>query len=124
MPGLPEIGNGKILFNVHMGRSTLQRVLEQMTDHFTAAIFPQERDVLTVQLNGALIYIEITGNCAKHGGFACAVGADNGGKLSGIQMQAQIVQCGLLVDGTGVKGLGNIGQCQHFAPPRRAAFCF
>ena len=95
-----------------------------MANHLAAAIFPHKRDVLPVQLNSALIHVEITGNRAKYGGFARAVGTNDGGKFACVQMKAQIVQRRLLIDGTGVKGLGNIGECQHFAPPRRAAFCF
>lgn len=90
----------KFFFDGHMGRGALQRILKQMANHLAAAIFPQKRDVLPVQLNSALIHVEITGNRAKHGGFACAVGTNDRGKFACVQMKAQIVQCRFLIDGT------------------------
>ena len=111
--GSAHIGKGEIFFDGHVGGGTFQRVLKHPSDELAALIVRQAGDVLTVQTNVAAVYRERTGNGVEQGGFARAVGAENGDEIAFFQVQTQVCQCLFLVDGAGVEGFGNVGNFQH-----------
>ena len=79
-----------------------------------APVLREEGDVFSVQRNRTFIHIESAGNGIEQGGLASTVGTDNGGKVSGIQMKGQAGNGGFGIDGSEVKGFGNMFQVQHF----------
>ncbi len=124
----PQVGQGHVLLNGHVGRCTPHGVLEQTAQLTAAAVSRQIGDVLPVQGDVSLIGEEISGNGVEHGGLAGAVGAHDGGEITRLQLQGQVVQCLLLVDSARVEGLGQVIQLQHvnappFLPPWHGAFC-
>ena len=62
------------------------------------------------------------GDGVHQGGFAGAVGADDGDKFAGRQVQADIVQRQMLVGSAGGKGFGYMGNRQHEAASFRPCF--
>ena len=115
--GGPEIGQGQVFLNGHVGGGAFQGVLEHPADEFAPLIVRQPGDVHSVQNHLAGIRLKGSGDGVEHGGFACAVGAENGDEVPGGQMEAQIVQGPLFIHGAGGKGFGDVVQSQHFALP-------
>ncbi len=125
----PEVGQREVLLDGHVRRGALEGVLEEVADDPAALKFGREGDVLPAQLDAALVGDEAAGDGIEQGGFARAVGADDGGEVPRFHLQADAVQRHLLVDGAGVKGLVQILQFQHFhlrpppsSGPRASAF--
>ena len=109
-----KVGQRQILLDGHVGGRTLERVLEQVADDPAALIFRREGDVLAAQRDAALVGDEAAGDGIEEGGFARAVGADDGGEVSRFHGQADAVQGHFLVDGAGVEGLVQVTKFEHF----------
>ena len=109
-----DIFQRQIFLDGHVGCGALERVLEQMPDDLAALVLRRKGDVLSAQQNAALVGDKAAGDGVEQGGFARAIGAHDGGKISGLHLQAYAVQCHLFVDGAGVKGLVQVVQLQHF----------
>ena len=77
----------------------------------------QASDVHTVDEDLALVHRPHTGHGIQHGGFACAVAANDGDKIALVQLQVQTVQGGLLVHRACIEGFGNILDLKHFLRP-------
>ena len=84
----PQVGQCQIFLNGHVGRGTLERVLEQMPDDLAALVLRRKGDVLPAQQNAALVGDKAAGDGVEQGRFARAVGAHDGGKVSGLHLQA------------------------------------
>ena len=104
----PQIGQRQIFLDGHAGRGAFQGVLKEPADEFAALVIRKTGDILPVQTDGSLVHHERAGDRAEQGGFARAVGAENGDKIAGVQMQVNAVQGFFLVDGAGVEGFGNV----------------
>ena len=59
-----------------------------MPDDLAALVLRRKGDVLPAQQNAALIGNKAAGDGIEQGGFARAVGAHDGGKISGFHLQA------------------------------------
>ena len=110
----PQVSQRQIFLDGHVGCGALERVLEQMPDDLAALVLRRKGDVLPAQQNAALVGDKAAGDGVEQGGFARAVGAHDGGKISGLHLQAYPIQRHLFVDGAGVKGLVQVVQLQHF----------
>ena len=106
-----------------MGGAAAHRILEQTADLAGALIFRQEGDISSVQINAAAVGEKAAADGVKEGGFACAVGADDGDEIPGEQVQAQALQGCLFMDGAGVEGLGYFFNLQHEGGPPFAQPC-
>ena len=113
VPGRPQIGQCEVFLNGHMGGRAAQRVLEHTADVLGAAVVRHKRDVLVIQRDGTSIRDELACNGVEHRGLACAVGADDGGKVAVFQIQVDLLQSQLFVDGAGVKGFADVFQFKH-----------
>ena len=117
-----QIGQCKVFLNGHVGCRALERVLKQVADDLAALVLRLKGDILSAQQNAALVGDEAAGDGVEQGGFARAIGAHDGGKVPGFHVQAHSVQSHLFVHGTGVEGLMQVVQLQHFHltfPPSR-----
>ena len=115
-----QIGQRKVFFNGHVGSRALERVLKQVADDLAALMLRLKGDVLSAQQDAALIRDKAAGDGVEQGGFARAVGAHDGGKIPGLHVQADAVQCYFFIDRAGVEGLVQVVQLKHFhltAPP-------
>ena len=106
--GSPQVGQGQIFLDGHVGGGTLQGVLEHPADEFTALVVRQTGDVLAVENDGAGVGGEGAGDGAKKGTFARAVGTQHGNKVAGFQMEGNVSQGRLFVDGTDAEGFGDV----------------
>ena len=86
-----QVRQGQIFLNGHMGRRSPHGVLKQMADLLAAHMGRQEGNVLPIQHNAAGVRPEAARNGPEQCGLTRAVGTNNGGKISGGQMKAQIV---------------------------------
>ena len=77
----------------------------------------QAGNVHAVNEDLALVHRPHTGNGIQHGGFSCAVAADDGNEIALVQLQVQAVQGGLLVHRACIEGFGNILDLKHFLRP-------
>ena len=59
-----------------------------MPDDLAALVLRRKGDVLSAQQNAALVGDKAAGDGIEQGGFARAVGAHDGGKVSGLHLQA------------------------------------
>ena len=109
-----QIGQRKVFLDGHVGRGALEGVLKQVADDLAALVLRLKSDVLSAQNDAALVGDEPAGNGIEQGGFACAVGADDGGKVARFHVQADPVQRHFFVDRAGVEGLVQIVQLKHF----------
>ena len=80
----PQVGQRQIFLNGHVGRGAFQGILEKAADEFTALEIREIGDVLPVQPNSPLVHHEGTGDRAEQGGFARAVGAENGDEIAAV----------------------------------------
>ena len=87
--------------------------MEQVADDPAALVFRRKGDVLIAQRDAALVGDETAGDGVEEGGFARAVGADDGGEVSRFHRQADTVQGDLFVDGAGVEGLVQTAKLKH-----------
>ena len=108
---------GEVFLNGHMGGAAAHGVLKQTADLPGALIFRQEGDIFPTQVNAAAIGEKAAADGVKEGGFACAVGADDGDEIPRGQVQTQVLQGYLFIDGAGVEGLGNVFNLQHSGGP-------
>ena len=77
----------------------------------------QGGNVIPVQNDAALVNGPDAGNGVEHGGLSRSVSADDGDKITGIQMERELVQRAFLVDGAGVEGLADLEQVKHGSSP-------
>ena len=108
-----HVGQGQIFLNGHVGCSALQRILEHTADELAALVVRQIGDVAAVQGDGTAVHHEGTGDGIEQCGLACTVGTENGDEIPLVQMQVQIGQGLLFVDGAGIEGLGDVMDFQH-----------
>ena len=80
----PQIGQRQIFLDGHAGGGAFQGVLKEPADEFAALVIRKTGDILPVQTDGSLVHHERTGDRAEQGGFARAVGAENGDKIAAI----------------------------------------
>src|SRR5699024_3111543 len=99
----PQVGQGQIFLNGHVGGGALEGVLEQVADHLAALELGGEGDVLPAQDDAALVGDEPAGDGVEQGGFARAVGAHDGGEIALFQRQVDAVQRYLFVNGARVE---------------------
>ena len=79
-----------------------------------ALIFRQERHILSVQDNAALVYIEHARNSVEQRGFARAVSADDGDEISGGQCEGKILHSLFFIDRARAEGLERRNQLHVF----------
>ena len=108
---------GEIFLDGHMGGAAAHGVLEQAADLPGALILRLEGDVLAVQVNISAVGEKAAADGVEQSGFARAVGADDGDEVTGVQVQAQVPQGYLFVDGAGVEGFGDVVDLQHVSGP-------
>ena len=106
--GCAQIRQRHIFFDRHVRRRALERILKKMTDLLAADMLLAVGDVLSRQKDLSLIDIERTGDRIKKGTLPGPVASDNGCKIALCQLQADILQRFLFIDGSRVEGLGNI----------------
>ena len=114
---VPEHSLHDLLADGHGGVKAGHGVLEHAADVGGALVLPQFGHVGAVNDDLAAVHRPHTSHSVQHGGFARAVAADDGDKITFVQFQVQTVQGRFLVDGTGVEGLGNILDLKHFLHP-------
>ena len=114
--GGPQVSQGHIFLNGHAGGGAPEGVLKEPANDLAALVVRQEGNVLAVQHNGAGIQPEGSGDGTEEGGFPRTVGAQDGDKVPGIQVEINAPQGYFLVDGADTEGFLNIGQSQHITP--------
>ena len=112
-----QVGKRQIFLNGHMGRGAAQRVLEHTPHLLGTAVIRQKGDVLSVQRDMPGISDKFARNGIEQRGFARPVGADDGGKIARLQVQVDVIQRQLFVDGAGVKGFAYVLQLKHGGHP-------
>ena len=111
------VGQRQVFLNGHIRCGALHRVLEHPADQLGTLVFRQKGNVLPVQGNGAAVLHKGAADQVKQGGFAGAVGADNGEEFAPIQVQIDLLQGNVFIDGALGKGLGNILYIKHCGGP-------
>ena len=117
MPRGPQEGERKVFFNRHMRGRAAQRILEHTANRLGALVVRQEGNVLPIQRDGAGIGDELARNGVEQCRLARAVGSDNRGKVTVIQVEIHTFQRGFFIDRAGVEGLADILQIKHGGPP-------
>ena len=107
----------KVLLDLHGGGGAGHGVLEDAADVGGTLVLAQLGHIDAVNEDLALVHGPDTGHRVQHGGLTRAVAADDGDEVPLVQLQVQAVQRGLLVDGTGVEGLGYVLDLKHFLHP-------
>ena len=77
----------------------------------------QSGDIIPVQHDAPLVNRPDAGDGVEHGGFSRTVSADDGDKVTGIQVERELVQGTLFIDGAGVEGLADLEQVKHGSSP-------
>ena len=70
-------------------------------------------DVHPVDGDAPAVHRPDTGHRIEHGGFSRAVAADDGDEIAGGQVEVEIPQGGLFIDGPFVEGLAKMAQLKH-----------
>ena len=115
VPRCPQEGQRKIFLNGHMRGRAAQRVLEHPTDGLGALVVWQKGDIFARQRDGAGVGDELARNGVEQRGFARAVGADDGGKVTVVEVKVHAFQRDLLIDGAGVERFADVFQFKHGA---------
>ncbi len=110
-------GEGHVLLNGHRGCCTGHGILENTAKECGASVFRKVGHIIAVDHNGAAVDGKHTGHCVEQGGFACTVAADNGDKITFLQMQISTGEGDLFRDGAGIKRFDNLIDIQHFTHP-------
>ena len=113
----PTLGQSQVLLQLHVGRGAHHGILEHAADETGPLVLRQGGDVLPIQYDAPLIHRPDAGDGVEHGGFARPVAADDSDKVTRGQMQGQIDEGFLFVDGTGVEGLADVLNIQHIVQP-------
>ena len=108
---------GKIFLQLHIGGGAHHRVLKHTADQEGSLMLGQGGNVVPVEDDPPVIDGPDAGDGVEHGGFACTVSADDGDKITGIQMEGELVEGTLFVDGAGVEGLADLEQVKHGSSP-------
>ena len=109
---------GQVFLDLHGGGGAGHGVLEHPANVLGPLMFTQAGHIGAVDHDFAGIHRPDTSHRVQHGGLACAVAADDGDEVALVQMEGEMVQGRLFVDGACVKGLGNVLDIKHgFRPP-------
>ena len=108
---------GEVFLQLHVRGRAHHRILKHTPDQKGSLMLGQSGDVVPVQNDAALVNGPDTGNGVEHGGLSRTVSADDGDKITGIQMERELVQRAFLVDGAGVEGLADLEQVKHGSSP-------
>ena len=107
----------QVFFDRHPRCAAAHRILKQTADDLRPPIFRQERHILSVQQDLAAVRQKAAADGAEQRGFSRAVCADDRDKISVRHAERQLVQGALLVDRSGIEGLGDVLQLQHVSQP-------
>ena len=100
-----------------MGGGAFQWILKQAANLLAAPVVRQLCDIPAVQRNRAAVRQKGSRDGVEQGGFARAVGAEDGDEIARVQMERQILQRLFLIDRAGVKGQTDVVQLQHLDFP-------
>ncbi len=110
-------GQGEVFHQLHVRRGAHHGILKNAADQPGALVLGKGSDVIAVQENAPLVHRPDAGDGVEHGRLAGTVAADDGDKVAGVQMQGQLVQGKLFIDGAGVEGLADLTDVKHFSRP-------
>ena len=107
----------KVFLDPHIGGSPHHGILEYASDVLCTFIFRELGDVHIVDEHLPLVEREDARHSVEHGGFSCAVTADDGHEIAVVQRQVEVLQRDLFIDRAGVKYFGNVFQFKHLSSP-------
>ena len=113
----PPGGQSQVFLDLHGGGGAHHGVLEDPPDVLGPLVLGQVGDVDAVDGDGAGIHRPHPGHGIEQGGLAGAVAADDGDEIPVGQGEGDPVEGPLLIDGAGVKGLVDLFEFKHCAPP-------
>ena len=103
-----------------MRRGPHQRILKQPADKLASPVLLKERDVHPVQLNVSFVRDKASCDGIEQCGFSRSVRSDNGGKISILQDETDVIQGYLFIDGSRIEGFGSVLDLKHDVPPSRS----
>ena len=112
-----EVREGEVFLDGHVRRSTAQRVLKEPPDHAAAVMLACKGNILFIQQDTALINIKAACDGVEQRGFSRTVRADDRHEIAAVEVERKVGDRALFVHRSGVEGLGDVLNVQHFSRP-------